>query len=201
MAYRNKYADSDIGAVIPNAEAGDAEAQEELGFRYDAGGAGVDANQGKAAQWFEKSAAQGQGHAQLFMGNYCMFGKGGVAKDEAKAFEWYQKAAATVPDGAAELGLCYLLGAGVAKDEAKGKALLRKAMQQGSRIAKEEMKERGIGIPASTLKICCIAGAIIGGLTGLRFGFIGLVLGAIAGLVAGGLVNKFVIAPRQQVKE
>jgi TPR repeat protein len=156
----------------------------------------VEADEGKAALWFGKAAAQGQGYAQLFMGNYRMFGKG-IAQDEAEAVEWYRKAAEKVPDGMAELGLCYLTGSGVERDEAKGKELLTKAFQQGSEVAKIEMKERGIRVPVSTLKICFIAGAIVGGLIGLSFGFFGLILGAIVGLVAGGLVNKFVIAPRQ----
>jgi TPR repeat protein len=188
-----KHASTDVNALTAKAEAGDAEAQAELAMCYDAGES-VTADQGKAFYWFGKAAVQGHGFAQLFMGNYYLHGKG-TAKDEVKAFDWFQKAAETEPDGMAELGLCYLDGKGVQPDAKKGKELLIQAAARGSRVAPDEMKERGIRTPVGRLKICYIAGAVVCGLAGLCFGFFGLVAGAIVGAVAGGLVHRFFIAP------
>jgi len=47
----------------------------------------------KAAEWFQKAAAQGYPKAQFELGKMHLTGEG-VKKDCHKAVEWYQKAAA-----------------------------------------------------------------------------------------------------------
>jgi TPR repeat protein len=73
----------------------------------------------KAADFFLRSAEQGQVHAQFEIAECYRLGRG-VEKDDKKAVEWYTKAAEQ-GDGDAQfrLGMCYFNGDGVAKDEKK----------------------------------------------------------------------------------
>lgn len=75
-----------------DAEAGNADAQYNLGEMYESGD-GVPKDSAKAVEWYQKAAAQGNAGAQSLLGVMYAFGEG-VPKDSAKAVEWYQKAAA-----------------------------------------------------------------------------------------------------------
>ena len=56
-------------------------------------GRGVAQNYQKAKEWFEKSAAQGNADAQLYLGAMYYSGEG-VAQNYQKAKEWFEKSAA-----------------------------------------------------------------------------------------------------------
>ncbi len=73
------------------AEAGDVEAQNNLGVMYRDGN-GVPKNSAKAVEWNQKAAAQGDEYAQL---NLCqMYSQGeGVSKNMARAYAWCNLAA------------------------------------------------------------------------------------------------------------
>lgn len=72
---------------------GDAEAQFKMGMYYFEGGGGVSTDYYKAADWFQKSAAQGYNPAQLALGE--AYGKGrGVRQDHEESLLWIQKSAA-----------------------------------------------------------------------------------------------------------
>lgn len=75
---------------LPQAEAGDPEAQNYVGQIYEKG-LGLKEDYQTAAYWYEKSAAQGFSEAQINLGY--LYEKGlGVAQDSAKALNLYRKA-------------------------------------------------------------------------------------------------------------
>jgi TPR repeat protein len=73
------------------AEQGDAEAQWELGRRYEHG-TGVDQDQTEAVKWYRKAAEQGHVLAQFFLGICYHYGLG-VEQDKTEAVKWYRKVA------------------------------------------------------------------------------------------------------------
>ena len=100
------------------AEAGNAEAQYELGRAYEMG-EGVSEDDAEAVRWYRMAAEQGEALAQFNLG--LMYANGrGVLKDEAEAVRWFRLAA---EQGLAlaqfNLGLMYANGRGVLKDEAE----------------------------------------------------------------------------------
>jgi len=156
------------------AEAGDAEAQYNLGLSYykgegvpnDAtkavvtdkfGGILIEPNRdfAKACEWWEKAATQGHITAQYKLGMMYRNGEG-VPKDAAKAVEWYQKAAAQ-GDAAAQLNLgwMYGYGDGVPKDAAKAVEWYQKAAAQGdagAQVNLGSMYANGEGVPKDAAK-------------------------------------------------
>lgn len=76
----------------PKAEAGDAEAQFQLGQMY-ALGRGFKQNFNSALEWYEKAAAQGNAKARTALGLLYYYGAG-VEQNIDKAGEWFEKAAA-----------------------------------------------------------------------------------------------------------
>jgi hypothetical protein len=136
------------------AEAGNADAQNSLGYAYDRG-EGVPKDATKAVEWYQKAAAQGLAVAQARLG--FMYRKGeGVPKDAAKAFEWYQKAALQGHAGAqAAVGAMYQEGEGVIEDLAKGLDWYQKAASQGDAVAQTNVGAiylLGVGVPKDAAK-------------------------------------------------
>jgi len=76
----------------PLAEAGDAEAQYNIGWMY-LNGYGLRINDNLALQWWEKASAQGSSDASLSIGMLYSLGEGNVAKDLNKAIDYYLLAA------------------------------------------------------------------------------------------------------------
>jgi hypothetical protein len=98
------------------AEAGDAEAQFELGCMYD-DGASVPRSPKQAFKWWLKAAQQGLAVAQNNVGAAYLSGIG-VSGDYTSAAHWYELAAAQGNSTAqGQLGWLYYLGRGVQKDE------------------------------------------------------------------------------------
>jgi TPR repeat protein len=77
----------------PLAEAGDADAQYNIGWMY-LNGYGLRSNDNLALQWWEKASEQGNSDASLSIGMLYMLGEGDVAKDLDKAIDYYLLAAA-----------------------------------------------------------------------------------------------------------
>ena len=75
----------------PLAEQGDAEAQYNLGWMYEAG-EGVTQDYAEAVNWFRKAAEQGNAGAQNNLGSRYILGKG-VIQDIVLAHMWYDIAA------------------------------------------------------------------------------------------------------------
>ena len=73
------------------AEQGDADAQVSLALCY-ANGTGIEKDEQKAVEWYQKASDQGNAVAQFSLA-LCYENGIGVEKDEQKAFELYQKVA------------------------------------------------------------------------------------------------------------
>jgi uncharacterized protein len=76
----------------PLAEAGDADAQYNIGWMY-LNGYGLRTNDNLALQWWEKASQQGNSDASLSIGMLYSLGEGDVAKDLNKAIDYYLLAA------------------------------------------------------------------------------------------------------------
>ena len=81
----------DFAELVKSAEAGDADAQWELGC-WSQLGSRVGKDEKEAVKWFTKSAEQGFAKAQFLLGGCYERGKG-VEKDEKEAVKWYTKSA------------------------------------------------------------------------------------------------------------
>ena len=104
-----------VDALRARAEAGDAEAQVDLGVMYFVGD-GVPQDYAEAVRWFRQAADQGLAPAQFSLG--VAYGSGeGVPQDEAEAVRWFRLAADqghAVAQGG--LGFMYANGRGVPQD-------------------------------------------------------------------------------------
>ena len=81
---------------LQKAQAGDPQAQRELGHLYRQG-EGVAKDETQAVEWYQKAAEAGDRNAQFYLGRLYEEGRG-VAKDEAQALQWYLKAACNNKD-------------------------------------------------------------------------------------------------------
>ncbi|MFP5409904.1 MAG: tetratricopeptide repeat protein [Gammaproteobacteria bacterium] len=119
-------------AVVPHmrAEAGDADAQLQLGMRY-ATGDGLVQNDKEAAKWFERAARQGLAEAQYEYGLALLNGRG-VVQDYRAAFGWIEKPALRGHAKAQySLGELYRYGTGTAIDKARAYLWFNLAAAQG----------------------------------------------------------------------
>ena len=111
------------------AEAGDADSEYQLGFRY-YDGEGVPKDFSKAVRWFRKAAGQSNAHAQYYLGS-CYANGEGAAKNKVEAVKWYRKAAEqSNVQAETALGYCYATGQGVAKEHTEAAKWYRKAAEQ-----------------------------------------------------------------------
>lgn len=119
-------------AAVPHtrAEAGEAEAQLQLGLRY-ATGDGLVQNDKEAAKWFERAARQGLAEAQYEYGLALLNGRG-VVQDYRAAFEWIEKPALRGHAKAQySLGELYRYGTGTVIDKARAYLWFNLAAAQG----------------------------------------------------------------------
>ena len=155
-------------AGLPNAaESGDVFAQTLLGRLY-AQGAGcrelkgdlawrnrkgadpgcLEKDEGQAAAWLMRAAAQGHADAQARLGVKFLTGieirnegrAAGLVRDERQAAEWLRRAGEQ-GDGAAQfmLGMMYMHGRGLPKDPRQGAEWLRRAEERGVNGAGQAM--------------------------------------------------------------
>jgi TPR repeat protein len=147
---------------------GDAAAQFELGWRLQQGDEGVSEDPFEAISWYRKSAEQGHAGGQCWLA--VMYENGlGTEINYREAVIWYTKAAYQHGEDARfaqnQLGCCYLLGRGVAKNEAKGVMWLRKAAEEGLALAQKNLGncyDNGDGVvenPAESHKWMLLAAA------------------------------------------
>ena len=123
-----------LDKIKKRAEAGDAEAQFELGLHYCAEEDNYDAT----LLWYRKAAEKGHAQAQFFLGGF-LEDKGGRKPDIASALPWYQKAAAQgQPDALKRLGEMYEEGQCVPFDPDKADECFRKAVAGFRKEAEED---------------------------------------------------------------
>lgn len=118
-------------ALLAKANAGDAEAQYELGNMYNYG-EGVRRDYAEALIWYRKSAEQGDANSQFQLGGMYHFGHG-VPQDDVQAFAW-EKKAADQAHGDAEfyVSSAYNSGWGVPQDDAHAYFWLRRGSEDGN---------------------------------------------------------------------
>ena len=118
-------------AVFEAAQAGEPDAQCDLGARY-AVGDGVAQDAAQSLACYTRAAQQGNANAQWNAAVMHAQGQGGAKVDEEQAFMWCEKAADQGFAAAqATLGLMYSTGQGAEKDLDKALALLELAAVQG----------------------------------------------------------------------
>lgn len=121
-----------------NAEAGDADAQFELGCTYydRSGGHSIR----EAIKWFRNAAEQGHAKAQHNMGVIYYNGEG-IAEDPEEAIWWYRKAAEQgLAISQLNLGTAYYEGKGVELNDEEAERWWSKAAKQRNRTARNNLK-------------------------------------------------------------
>lgn len=117
------------------ADAGDAEAQVQLGIYYQNGCRGVAIDSVKAMQLFEEAAVKGNNDAKVYLSYYYLSSKV-VPHDTLKCYTLRKEAAdAGCAYGIAALGICYNCGYGVKADTAKAVQLFEQAFKKGDAYA------------------------------------------------------------------
>lgn len=126
---------SDTDPYFKAAEAGDAEAQEILGWLFQGNG-DVARDYKKSIYWYSKSAEQGYASAQNRLG--VMYDNGlGVTQDHEKAVYWYSRSAEQGNIVAqTNLGVMYATGIGVIKDNVQAFKWWRIASENGDEKAR-----------------------------------------------------------------
>jgi tetratricopeptide (TPR) repeat protein len=112
------------------ADAGNADAQDFVGFAY-LRGAVVKRNTALALAYF-KEAADESAQAAFNLGQ-CYYGAQGTEQDCAKGLEWWEKAAAKSHGrAAAAAAMAFQAGEGVPRDPAKARSLAERAAELGN---------------------------------------------------------------------
>ena len=118
-----------VTALRELAEAGDAEAQTELGERYEHG-RGVGQDYAVAVSWFRQAAERGYPRARAALGFMYATGRG-VEQDDAEAVRWDRLAAEQGnARGQNNLGVMYRDGRGVGQDYEEAVWWFRRAADQ-----------------------------------------------------------------------
>ena len=132
--------DKEIARAKRDAEAGNANAQFNLGCCY-ANGTGVAKDMREAIKWYKRAAEAGNNNAQYNLGNFYKNGEG-VAVNKSEAFKWYKLAAEKGDVGAqCSLGYCYEKGIGVAVDMFKAFKWYKRSADAGYMTAQYNLGE------------------------------------------------------------
>jgi len=122
---------TDKRSLQARAREGDAEAQFQLGLRYD-NAEDVPRDPVAAANWYRFAADQGHGIAQLHLGLMFNSGDVGFERDDAEAAEWFEKAAGQgIADAQFNLGLMYYNAEGLDQNDAAAFQWFSAAAGQG----------------------------------------------------------------------
>ena len=125
--------------LLKKAQAGDSQAQFELGQAY-YDGKGVPQDDEAAARWYRKSADQGNAKAQNTLGTMYSTGRG-VPRDKVEAFGWYHKAALqSLPEAEFNVAISYYNGDGVGLDLDRAYAWAVIAKKHGSSNAEDVLQ-------------------------------------------------------------
>ena len=138
-----------LAALRELAEAGDLDAQTELGERYQGGYGGVQRDYTEAARWYRRSAEQGHALGQAYLGFMYSNGRG-VQQDYREAVRWYRRSAEQGHSlGQNNLGSMYLNGRGVSQDDSEALRWFRLSADQGEGLGQANlgfMYENGRGM-------------------------------------------------------
>lgn len=147
--YPSQGRQASSGSLRERAEAGDPQAQVDLGIAYTTGN-GVPKNFSEAVKWFRKSAQQNNAIAQYNLGVAYAQGLGGVHRSAAEACKWYRSSAEqNYAEAEYNLGCAYLNGQGMRKNGAEAFGWFVKAAQQNIHDAQGNLAYcymNGIGV-------------------------------------------------------
>ena len=128
-----------IATLRDLAEAGDPDAQTELGERYQGGYGGVRRDYAEAVRWYRRSADQGHALGQAFLGFMYSNGRG-VQQDYGEAVRWYRRSAEQGHAlGQSNLGLMYSTGRGVQQDAAEAARWYGRSADQGHSLGQNNL--------------------------------------------------------------
>ena len=131
-------ADTILEHKMALAEQGDAQAQYDIGYRYEKG-RGVDEDEAAAFRWFRKAAEQELDKAEYKVGMYYLKGMG-VTENTSAARTWLLKAADQgYPPAQYQLGKLY--SSRFYKDYDSSLAWLQKAKDNGYQPAVKEIRK------------------------------------------------------------
>lgn len=134
--------------LIAKAEQGNANAQFQVGLKYQ-NGEGVEKDNTKAVDWYQKSAEQGNSDAQANLGAMYQYGFG-VEKSDSEALSWFRKSADQGnSSGQNLLGVMYFMGAGIQKNDSEAVSWFRKSGEQGNSQAQVNLGliyQKGVGV-------------------------------------------------------
>lgn len=138
--------DDDLASLQARASKGDAEAQLDLGRKYQLG-QGVAFDYAKATDLYQKAAAQGNAKAMFNLGYLYRHGLG-IAQDNDLANQWFQKAADHgLAAGQLAIGLAYYSGdSGLAKNDAAAAKWLTLAAKQTDSPAQSAPAANTLGV-------------------------------------------------------
>ncbi len=146
-AFRNKDYQKAFREYKAAAEAGQAEAQFDLGVLY-AQGFGVRRDLNEAARWYRQAAEQGNAEAEFALGQ--MYSRGwGTPRDETDALRWFQMANDPNSDGP-PTDWAVLDGYGVQQDQKQAAYWYQQAAEHGHAEAEYNLGRlyaTGQGVP------------------------------------------------------
>ncbi|MBU0754358.1 MAG: sel1 repeat family protein [Planctomycetes bacterium] len=122
------------------AEAGDAKAQNQLGFLYDMGNE-LPQSDAKAFGWYLKAAKQGLAKAQFNLGGMYYTGQG-IPRDRAEAAKWFKAAGEQgLTQAQLKLGFMYWHVDGVVSDQRAAAYWFEQAAATGDGIARTALAQ------------------------------------------------------------
>jgi len=138
-----------LAALQARAEAGDADAQVQLGTAY-AAGDGVAEDDALAVKWFGRAAEKGSAAGEYSLGEMYLTGRG-VSSDLAEAAKWVKRAAEHGDArGQFNLAVMYAQGQGVPKNAEEAAVWMHKSADQGlaaGEFGLGSMLAHGRGVP------------------------------------------------------
>lgn len=147
-AYIPPMTKAQISEIQRRANAGDAEAESELGDYYHDGAHGFRVNLKRAARWYLEAAKRGDARAQATIGEMYEFGEG-VRQDHEEALMWIRKGTVKWPQSAVGVAFRYERGFNAPVDLAKAIDWYRISAEAGYVIAQAslgELYESGSGV-------------------------------------------------------
>lgn len=121
---------TDIEEILSDAQAGNADAQYEIGYRYYYG-EGLEQDYSIAYKWFEKAAEQGIEEAIEILGEMYICEFGGITLDNVRALQWYLKSMENSdPPSQTKIGTYFYDGEWFPQDYAKAIEWYEKAAIQ-----------------------------------------------------------------------
>jgi TPR repeat protein len=134
-----------IASLLPEAKAGDSEAERRVGIAYE-----DESAYSQAAFWIRKAAESGDAEAQYKLGHLYSAGHGVPQDNKLAAVWWRRSAEGGYVGGETFVGFMYFTGLDVSQDYAQAAVWWRKAAEQGNAVAQRclgSLYEDGQGVP------------------------------------------------------